>query len=243
MAPMNARLLRPTASGRFDPRSIGTMVAWYDFSDTSSLTLVNDLVSEIRNKSGAAANLSQGIEANRPSLSTLGGRQAGLFDGSNDHLTSGTAAPQGFGTMFLAHGAGTGNRAAATFARSSPVLEVLSIGVSSGNPGAFGRWTGAGGVNAGISATPSASSVYVTYSTFIRTSNATIFSNGATSGGTSPPSTNTASQLLGGSNLNSTIGSFWNSTIGEILYYDAVLSSSQLLAVERYLKAKWGATY
>jgi hypothetical protein len=55
MAPMNARLLRPTASGAaFDPRTIAGLEAWWDGADSASVTLDGGRVAEWRDKSGNA---------------------------------------------------------------------------------------------------------------------------------------------------------------------------------------------
>jgi hypothetical protein len=248
--PMNPRLLRPRAVGSFDPRSIGTMVAWYDFSDTSTLTLVNGFVSEIRNKSGTADTLTQGTEEDRPSLGTLGGRQAGVFDGSNDFLRSTTATPQGSGTLFAAHGLpSANNRALATF--SSNISSTVTIfGLQSGasrRMGGQGRFSGSGGQASTVTvASPNTSgvTVFVTASTFDLFSPPTILSNGSTGGGSGTTvGGNQNNQSIGARNTNGVMGAFWDSTVGELLYYQDVLSAAQVSAVENYLKAKWSASY
>lgn len=247
--PMSPRLLRPRAAGGFDPRTIGTMLAWYDFSDSSTLTIVSDLVSEIRNKSGTAPTLSQGIEANRPSLSTLGGRQAALFDGSNDYLFSSTAT-QGFGTLFAAVGNTTGSNAeriVANFAQTSPFIESFNIGRNSNSLrlGSAGRWTGTGGVNTSTTINVALSDGNIVAATFSRTTAPVVRVNGSTtslgSGSISPG--NQAHAAIGARLTNAAYTAFWNSTIGEVLYYPVVLTAEQIAAVENYLKAKWSVAF
>jgi hypothetical protein len=223
------------------------MRAWYDFSDSSTLTLVNSLVSEIRNKSGTAPTLSQDVEANRPSLDSIGGRQAALFDGSNDHLFSNTAV-RGEGTLFAVYGrTGDANVVAASFGESTPNQVQFAIGVTtggdnSGDPAAFGRFTGTGGVLTGTRINSAASTVVVS-STFALTTAPTIRSNGV-QGSVSSSSFvgNQSYAAIGARNSNGTYLLFWNSTIGEVLFYPSVLNASQITAVERYLAEKWGIT-
>jgi hypothetical protein len=245
MCPMNPRLLRPIASGSFDPRTIGTMLAWYDFSDTSSLTLVNGFVSEIRNKSGTAPTLSQATEADRPSLGTLGGRQAGVFDGSNDYLFSSTAV-QGFGTMFAAVARGGNNQAIAGFGTNIGAT-VLQFVIGTGNSSrqqSFGRSSVAGGVNTQTfnNLDPS---TYVLAATFTQTAAPSVRTNGQTASGAAGSSigSNQSYAAIGARNVNNVYGAFWNSTVGEVLYYNFTLSTAQIEAVEQYLSRKWGITF
>jgi hypothetical protein len=243
--PMSPRLLRPTARGSFDPRTIGTMVAWYDFSDTSSLTLVNGFVSEIRNKSGTAPTLSQAIEADRPSLGTLGGRQAGVFDGSNDHLFSNTNTP-GSGTMFAAVSRGATNRAICGFGQNpAGVVQQFAIGTGSGlSQQAFGRFSGAGGVNTASFNNVDAAT-FVLAATFTQTAAPSLRTNGQTVSGAAGTSLNSNQPYasIGARNNNNVYGLFWDAAIGEIVYYNFILSTAQIEAVERYLSRKWGITF
>lgn len=74
---MSPRLLRPRASGQFDPRTISGLGFWYDFGDTSTVTLDgNNLIQQVNDKSGSGRNLTQTTAANRPGIATVNGRQA-----------------------------------------------------------------------------------------------------------------------------------------------------------------------
>jgi hypothetical protein len=91
--PMSPRLLRPRQASGFDPRTISGLGFWYDFSDTSSVTLDgNSLVQQLNDKSGNGRNLTQGTAANRPGIATVNGRQAGDWGtGTNvKHLANST---------------------------------------------------------------------------------------------------------------------------------------------------------
>lgn len=239
----------------FDPTTIGTMVAWYDFSDTSTLTLVNGLISAIANKSGTAPTLSQSTEANRPSLSFLGGRQAGLFDGSNDVLFNNTAT-QGYGTLLAAVGnpqnASATSSVAASFAyNNGAVVEAFAVGIGSvGDPGGSGRWSAAGGVNTGIGVRASgfvstkplgSGGGFIIAMTFNRTSAPVARVNGRTEpyGGPNIQG-NQSHAALGARNINLAYSLYWYSTIGEVLHYPAILSAYDIDKVSKYLSVKWG---
>jgi len=84
MCAMNPRLLVPRASG-FNPRSISGLALWLDAADTSTVTLDSGFVSEWRDKTVGSAFV-QTTPNNRPGQTTINGRNALLFDGSNDTL-------------------------------------------------------------------------------------------------------------------------------------------------------------
>jgi hypothetical protein len=63
------------------PNPLGTLWAWWDFSDASSLSIDGSgKISAIADKTGLGHNLSQLIAAQRPSQSVLNGLGAGLFN-------------------------------------------------------------------------------------------------------------------------------------------------------------------
>lgn len=85
--PMSPRLLRPRQAGGFDPRSIANLAAWYNASDTASLTLETG-VRQWSDLSGNGRHLAQTTLNNQPAVATnaLNSRPAIDFDGSNDSL-------------------------------------------------------------------------------------------------------------------------------------------------------------
>jgi hypothetical protein len=97
MAPMNARLLRPLATG-FDPRRIAGLGAWFDASDLSTLSQTSDGTTPVManddpvaywNCKATGTAITQSIDANRPlwkSASAIGSKPGLDFDGSNDYL-------------------------------------------------------------------------------------------------------------------------------------------------------------
>jgi hypothetical protein len=84
MAPMNARLLRPRASG-FNPRSIAGLEMWLDAGVSSSITLNGGNVSEWRDLSGKGRTTSQSTAGKQPAFSSTGwnGRPCVTFDSTN----------------------------------------------------------------------------------------------------------------------------------------------------------------
>jgi hypothetical protein len=77
----------------FSPLSLPNLKAWYDASDTSSIT-GGSQVSQWNDKSGNAFNLSQGTSSKRPSSGTrtMNGLNTIDYDGTNDILTASTAS-------------------------------------------------------------------------------------------------------------------------------------------------------
>lgn len=72
-----------------DPATYGTVSAWYDASDTSSITSSSGAVSQWNDKSGNGRNLTQGTGGSQPldNTRTVNGRVAIDFDGSDDFMT------------------------------------------------------------------------------------------------------------------------------------------------------------
>lgn len=89
MMGMSPRLLRPRASGGFNPKSITGLQLWLDASDASTITLNGSTVSEWRDKSGNARHVLQSTASLQPSYVTNGinGRPAVAPDGEDDRLS------------------------------------------------------------------------------------------------------------------------------------------------------------
>jgi hypothetical protein len=89
MCAMSPRLLRPVASG-FDPRRIAGLEAWWDGSDSASVTLDSGRVAEWRDKSGKARHAANSTSGStQPDYITAGqnGRNLLRFTaGSNQRL-------------------------------------------------------------------------------------------------------------------------------------------------------------
>lgn len=232
-------------SGGFNPTLVGTLTAWYDFSDLSTLTLVNGLISSITNKSGVGPTLNQSVEANRPALGQLNGRVAASFDGNNDVLFSQTNT-QARGSLFVVCGPAVAiDRCVSHFCNSIGGTEALVIGTNNTRAilGAAGRWSGTGGVNIGVTVEHGAHGSHIVSATFDRFTTPRCRVNGATqassAGGVS--NGNHANASIGARNVNGNYVGYWSSAVGEVLLYTAVLAGDQIFAVEQYLSKKWGA--
>lgn len=79
-----------------------TLRAWYDLSDTATVTVVSSAVSAVADKSGNGFTLTQGTAANRPAYTgTLNGLNVATFDGSNDQLNAAVALAGTTHSLFI----------------------------------------------------------------------------------------------------------------------------------------------
>lgn len=134
---MNQRLLRPRATV-FGPKSIAGLYAWYDFSDTSTLTLNGSTISQIADKAGGR-NLSQAVAATQPTRTTnaLNGRTAATFSGTQ-WLQAATAADW----KFLHYGSDKSLVFAVIMGTGSPsaACEVFGTTHTTSSPGMTAYW-------------------------------------------------------------------------------------------------------
>jgi hypothetical protein len=255
MCPMNPRLLRPTASGAaFTPLALSGLVGWYDSSDLSRMAqnsdgsgavAVGDQVGYWADKSGGGNHVTQGIAANRPTLTAaaVNGRAALVFDGSNDNLSR---------TSYTAQSGLAGLTRIAVFSTSQN--SHLSRDVSGADVPFFvtggqmvSRISGSAGTATAISpANQAALRVYASrydgsgptkelyFNNAIQTPEASAFVTTALTA-TTPAGPGT---LHIGS--NAAANNFINGPIAEYLVYNRALSAAELTAVYNWLKAKWG---
>lgn len=66
------------------PNPLGTLWAWWDFSDTTTLTVAAGKISQIADKTGGGHTLGQAVAAKQPGQSPLNGLNAGLFVSASD---------------------------------------------------------------------------------------------------------------------------------------------------------------
>jgi hypothetical protein len=252
---MNPRLLRPLATG-FNPKSIAGLGGWWDFSDSSTVSLSSSEITSVTDKSGNGRNAAQGTANNRPSIATnvRNGRAAALFDGSNDALDV-TWGAQQFTAMTVfavVHptGAGGGN-AGNIYTRGS---QGTSFRRDNANT-AFTflpPWTDATGNASQRTAASSAPLnewrlVSVRYTGGPSTSADVIprvnraSSTAGLTGTRVALATNQSTILnIGNREVGNNYDRGWEGHIAELLIYTDNLSTSQVDAVEKYLAAKWG---
>lgn len=76
----------------FSPDQIPELFLWFDFSDTSTMSLTGSDIDSITDKV-QSYTVSQGTASAKPTLTTLGGVNVGSFDYVNDVLTNRSTIP------------------------------------------------------------------------------------------------------------------------------------------------------
>jgi hypothetical protein len=250
MCPMNPRLLVPRATGIASPLVISGCIGWYDSldltamaqnSDGTGAVAVGDQVGYWKDKSTTAAHVTQGIGANRPTLTSnqVNGRAALRFDGSNDTLSSaaGYTAQNSLAglTRVAVCSSGQGAHISRVFTGGSDV----AFSLVSATLRSFA--TDTNGVSVPQTGTlplriyasvfdGSAPSLNIFFNNVAQTPT-TLGTLPATTGGGSPT-------LHIGSNIG--LNAFTLGPIAEYIVYNRALSSAQLTAVYQYLRKKWG---
>ena len=244
---MNPRLLRPVASG-FNPASISGIVHWWDANDASTLTLNSGAVETWTSKAGTKTSASQSTANNRPVTTTVNGKTAVSFDGTNDLLTftgvsrtdetwviAAAQTPHQTGDRAFLSDQGNGNGLNTVAAASGKLIDVSFGGFTEGVERLRVQYSATSTTPTGplvLSAVRSSAGLYV----YVDGTQKSSVVNGATYG-TSPKATTI--KAIGGYSSSLFNISGW---IGEILCWDRALSASERLKVERYLGKKWGIT-
>lgn len=235
--PMNPKLLRPKASGGFNPKQISNLALWLDGNDASSLTLVSSAVSEWKDK--ASGNVfAQTTANNRPTLTTINGKTALAFDGSNDTLScvdpfttyplsmffvQRLVAHTNFGMTYTVGASNDFNL------RQNGTGGTLQVQMTSTAAG-YGLTT---------LSTSTAQLISIVYES--TAANSVLYLDGTalapTSGSYSQP-TLSGTHWIGTRNGGFPI----NGYIGEILIYSKTVSASERSKITQYLGKKWGIT-
>lgn len=242
---MSPRLLRPRASGSFDPRRIASLVNWFDAADESTVTLNGTTVSSWANKSTGPA-VTQGTAGSQPTYTTAGvnGRNVLTFDGG-DLMTATASYTITTGTMFVVVRENSG----------VDFSGIFNLRPASGNDQTntdalffdFSSSTSLARVNRGTQAASKTGSGLLglgVVTGFVTGTSIGIRVDGeSTSKNTVSATTGTSSGIIIGGRFQS--GSVSNSfranmTLCEVLHYTAALSVSEMSSVERYLGRKWG---
>jgi hypothetical protein len=251
---MSPRLLRPRATG-FNPKSISGLAAWYDASDSTTVTTATG-VSQWTDKSGNGRTLVQSVGLDQPTrTATINGKSAIVFDGTNHYLScmGGSFSNQ---TMFIvARRDATAAASAAMFSyrasatNGSANLPALTADSDSGFTLTFGS---ASVENLGLNPQPSGSVVYYKNGAIVATGTVSGIGSQCYSVAPYPNTTDvnlltifSGSTAAGAKNFAVGCDCFSSSrtygmTLGEILIYSAVLTAAQRSSVERALGSKWG---
>ncbi len=224
----------------FAPASVSGLVAWYDFSDASTLytdagtTRVSadgDAIYQVNDKSGNANNLTQTTAADRPQFKTgiLAGRPLARFDATSDFLSTPTSLAHKHFFVVVKY-------SAATFASYDGLLtgataagaDVILIGDGAGGQTIF--------LNEAIT-------------TIYRKNGGAATAEAAMAGPINAFAICDISQAAGWSLAlqvgkdRTFAGRFWNGDVAEVLSYNAVLSTSNHDLVGTYLAYKYGLTW
>jgi hypothetical protein len=244
--PMNPRLLRPLDTG-FNPSKIAGLQLWLDGSDSSVFTLNGSTVSQWRDKSGNSRHFAQATAAQQPvaASNVKNGRGAVAF--TNDWMT-GTYTYQ-IGSVFAVW-----NHPTTVAGDSLPAI--VSSRTSNSNRTGNGVLpfnisipaSGAGFV--AVEPFPAGTVSYRLNGSVPNTASLNSFTTGVAIR-TSPdrwqhlsatfsPVSGSQAFTLGGDTLSATVRMMQDGHIGEVLFYSAQLSASEVKKVEDYLVRKWG---
>ncbi len=245
MSPMSPRLLRPRATG-FNPRSLSGLLAWYDPSDASSVTLNGSNISQLADKSGNGRNATQSTAAVQPARvsAVQNGLSVCRFNGTtrNDELVvsipmSSAVTLFWLGTpttgkddTYLVSGSGSGGRPAII---SRYTLIVGGLGLRRDY-----AYFGGGGDSAVIATSASGFSVVA----YTLTDGVSVigYLNGTQTVSATPANTISGLNIIRLGSASAV--AFANADLGEFLVWNRVLSASERQRVERYLGRKWGIT-
>jgi len=228
----------------FDPKSVGTLLGWWDATDSATITTVSGAVSQWNDKSSSGYNLTQGTAANRPGTGTLNGKTCLTFNGTTQSMTRTPGASGLSATFFVvckANSVTSRNNVAFATGIASPGQAQFAAGYNSA--ASFVGSSRAGsivGIAGGAANTSTAILGAVVSSTVI----SSFRRNGVsyTTTGANAIQGNSSGISVGCALTNSSPVSLWDGSIGEILWYSGSLSAGSISSVETYLAAKWGVT-
>ena len=236
MCAMSPRLLRPVASG-FNPKSISSLALWLDGNDSASITLDSSAVSEWKDKA-AGKVFEQTTPNNRPTLTTINGKTALAFDGSNDTLS----CVDPFTTYPLSM----------FFVQRIVSFTNFGMTYTIGGGNDFNlRQNGTGGTLQIQLTTTAAGYAFTTLSTTAAQLISIVYESTAANsvayldGTALTPSSGSFSQptLSGTHYIGTRAGGFpLNGYIGEILVYSKTVSATERAKITQYLGKKWGIT-
>lgn len=229
---MNHRLLRPRASGGgFDPRSIANLAAWYNASDTASLTMETG-VRQWSDISGNGRHLDQTTLNNQPAVanSAINSRPAIDFDGSNDSLSATFTLSQPVRIFCVGNFRATGTQTQLFDGNATNSMRLYVSGVNQ-----LALFAGAT-----LSATVASITGWFVYECVF---------NGASSSliidGTTLASGNAGSNVAGGLRL-AVLGTgnsnFTNCQIAEVVLYSRAITAGEASSVRSYLGGKYAIT-
>jgi len=236
--------------------------AWFDAADTATITVSGSAVSQWNDKSANAYNLTQGTAANRPlsGTRTINSKNVIDFDGTNDFLIASTAS----NWTFLNNSTGSSSFIVLFSDTTSNTGFIASTaGGSSGNIGldwirngsddlvrVFVRNSGLGGAVGSLDQGLLTDNTAVYYTMLLTPNNGTTADRAISrvNGGaeiknnsvSNSPNNGTPTQALVLGAADNAGSAAFDGTIGEVIFYNSVLSATDRALNESYLKNKWG---
>lgn len=241
------------ANTPWTPSQITTR-AWYDLSDQSTVTLIDNLISAVADKSGNNFNLSQATTSQRPIYSNqINGKRVATFDGVNDFLGASVALLSVTHSLFIVFKPTVEIVTGSLFgqwASGQTGRYVLSTNQNSSGSIASGRLnpfnstatTGAGYTGLMADFSISNSLTMIDSISTIGAENWKLYKDGLLTDSATVTSLYTGTNSGIGSVSASLISNPYDGDIGEIIVVNSALDAVTRQKVEGYLAHKWGIT-
>lgn len=239
----------PAVITPFSPATITGLQAWWDASDTSTITESSGSVSQVDDKSGNSNHLTQSTGSSQPSL--VAAVQNGLsvlrFDGSNDYLSHNVIVSDPTELTLICVVKSINGSLGNIWSHRDEATRVIQLNYA-GNPDQL-RFSMRGSGNALQHAYVNTQlNTFATFGFVFNKTASNHFSFTNKTKGTAVTAAfsgeNFTSTLntLGASYYNGSYSGFFEGDICEVVIYNTALSDADREAVEDYLIAKWGIT-
>lgn len=251
--PMNPRLLRPTASGGFNPKKIAGLELWLDANNSASITLNGSNVSQWNDLSGNGRHATNATAAEQPLYLPTGINSKGAvsFTRTSTHRMHGVFSRTltGMTVFVLFRYSNVGNNSNNRF--FAMIVGGLNDFGGTNHLSPLLRHGGAGQVNVGpygggnIAAVAAASyDTPLVYSLVADGSTvSTRINNGAASSANRTFNTIYSNYALGSYRPSPLAGDAnMDGYLAEIIVYGSALSDAARVQVATYLSTKWGVT-
>lgn len=248
----------------FVPTTISDLIAWYDLSDVSTITLRTgtDYIEQIDDKSGNGYNMTQSTATNQPLYSastTNPSLSAATFDGIDNWITGDRGAitnpteksvfvmGRGYNKAGSVPGVGTGNQLDGMLMIEGPSFSYspnwFYVGKNNSGTEVYNqaysdqdKWT-----YSTLVGTP------LIYSYFSTDNTAAGFTRSVVNGDNTPDASSTGSGVIDarymrfGANLHNTSNFVQKlyGEIGEAFNFDRILTNGETAQLDRYLQYKW----
>ena len=246
---MNARLLRPLASG-FNPKSISGLQAWWDAAAQNTLydastggsvqSADSGLVARWEDRSGNNNHCTQsGADTIKPILRTaqVNGRKVVRFDGTDDRMIFSNIDAQAYTVLIIGRKWGTTTDAFIATGNSANFVPYSLADLT--GLGTYGSKS-TGGVNGDFAGATSRQLLRTSAFQATQDSSIAIWVDGSSvvldDTGTVGSSV-TYFNVLGARTGATAV--FGKQDIGEVLIYNRIVSAAERQAAEQYLQKKW----